>query len=159
MNDSPLQLWHIVNEQKGRRARKGTAYKCCLVLWGFPMTWMIRIIKAPRWHFEITQILPGESRCLDRSPSLQLMWLQMGEADKANGVFLHTVLVPPQNSSGPAELKPTVCQEASIKISDTEIAQLATTLRPQRSLFYVKFWNQCATLTETEGETLWKIHE
>lgn len=82
----------------------------------------------------------------------------MREADKACGIFLHTVLVPLHNSSALGELKPTVWQEASIKMSDTEIAQLAITVRPQRCLFNVKFWNQWATLKEMEGEPLWKIH-
>ena len=63
----------------------------------------------------------------------------MRETDKANGVFAYTVLVLLQNSSGPTELKPAVWQEASIKIANTEIAQLAIIVRPQRGLFYVKF--------------------
>lgn len=83
-----------------------------------------------------------ESRCPVRNPSPQLVWLQMGEKDEANSVFAYTVLVLLQNSSGPIELKPAVWQEASIKIADTEIAQLAITVRPQRGLLYVKFWNQ-----------------
>lgn len=119
------------------------------------MTWMIRIIKAPRWHSEITQSLPGESRCLVRSPSLQLVWLQTGEADKANGIFLYTVLVPLQNNSGLAELKPSACQEASIKMSDTDFTACYDFEALEEPFFYVRFWNQWATLTKM---TLWKIH-
>lgn len=63
----------------------------------------------------------------------------MGETDEAHSVFAYTVLGLFQNSSSLIELKPALWQEASIKIADTEIAQLAIIVRPQGGLFYVKF--------------------
>lgn len=65
--------------------------------------------------------------------------MQMEKTDEANAVFAYLVLILLQNSSSLTELKPTVWQEAFIKIADTEIADLAIIVRPQRGLFYVKF--------------------
>lgn len=65
--------------------------------------------------------------------------MQMEKTDEVNAVFAYLVLILLQNSSSLTELKPTVWQEASIKIADTEIADLAIIVRPQRGLFYVKF--------------------
>lgn len=152
MNYNPLQLWHIVHEQKYRRAKKRGQHTNAVLFFSTSLwhEWS-ELLKHPDDTLKLhspCQVSPG---VLVRNPSwCDCRWKRQRKPMVyfcTQSLYHSRIAVAWQNWNS-------LCQEASTKISDAEIAQLAITLRPQWSLFYVMFWDQWATLTKMEGETL-----